>query len=112
MIPGSPLEPEGLDGFGRCSPGPWQSETCGVSLILWAAALAASEAWSRGERGLGREGARTATPGREQRGQSLAVPVFDKNNLGFGRKTLTELLMKSEGGFGGEGGVFSTNAKS
>lgn len=58
----------------------------------------------RGARDLpaGRGVAGTGTQGRKQRGQILAVPLFDKNNLGFRHKTLIQFLMKSEGGFGGE----------
>lgn len=48
-----------------------------------------------------RGAAGTGTQGRKRRGQVLAVPVFDKNNLGFRHQASIELLMKSEGGFGG-----------
>ena len=70
------------------------------------AGCAAGSEWGteqRAARGLpaGRGVAGTGTQGRKQRGQILAVPLFDKNNLGFRRKTLIQLLMKSEGGFGG-----------
>lgn len=49
---------------------------------------------------MGRGTAVTGTQSGRQRGQILAAPLLDKNNLGFRCKALVQLLMKSEGGFG------------
>lgn len=97
---GSPLELGGLNGFGWCSLSQWWSKTCWGRFIFPCVPLAASRRWARGlpagtwVLGMG-------TPGRKCRGQILAVLFYVKNNLGSRHIALIQLLMKSEGGFGG-----------